>query len=191
MNSEKDWKNSRARNSTANRLTCILLIIYLVVLFWIIVLKMNVSFSYMKGARSINLVPFSKPLILNGKVDYGENILNILIFLPLGVYAGILYKTWATSKKIVVFFLVSFLCETLQLALNIGAFDVTDIINNTLGAIIGFVLFKVIEKLFKNEVTTQRFINIVAAAGTITMIVLLLLLKTNNLWIHGRHIRYQ
>jgi glycopeptide antibiotics resistance protein len=73
--------------------------------------------------------------------------------------------------------------EGFQFILKIGAFDITDIITNTLGGIIGLIIFGAIEKLFNNSVKAQKFINIIAATGTVLMILFLLLLKTNNLWI--------
>lgn len=191
MNLQKDRETNGKNNRKANKLTYALFIIYLILLFWIIVLKLNVSFAYMKGIRSVNLIPFSKPLILNGKADYGENILNILIFIPLGVYAGALYKKWSSGQKIFLSFLTSLFLEGCQLILGIGAFDVTDIINNTLGGIIGLLVFKGVERLFKTGNKAQKFINIIALTGTGIIILLLLLLKTNNLWIMGRNIRYQ
>ncbi|MES1214340.1 MAG: VanZ family protein [Bacteroidota bacterium] len=174
-----------------NKLTYVLSIIYLIALVWIVIFKLNISFSNIKSIRSVNVVPFSKPLILNGKVDLGEMILNVLVFVPLGIYAGILLKSWSTGKKIFFFFGVSLLCELFQLILGVGVFDVTDIITNTFGGITGLMIYKGIEKLFKTDVRAQKFINIIATSGTILMIVLLLLLKTNNLWIHGRNIRYR
>ena len=76
--------------------------------------------------------------------------------------------------------------EGLQFILRVGAFDITDIINNTLGGIIGLLIFEAIEKLFNNRVKSQKFITIIAAIGTLLMISLLLLLKLNML-----PIRYQ
>jgi glycopeptide antibiotics resistance protein len=65
--------------------------------------------------------------------------------------------------------------------LRVGAFDITDTITNTLGGIIGLLIFKAIEKVFKNSVKAQKFINITAAIGTVFMILMLLLLKMNML----------
>jgi glycopeptide antibiotics resistance protein len=70
--------------------------------------------------------------------------------------------------------------------LRVGAVDITDTITNTLGGIIGLLVFKAIEKLFKNSVKAQKFINITAAIGTVLMILMLLLLKMNML-----PVRYQ
>ncbi|MES1220238.1 MAG: VanZ family protein [Bacteroidota bacterium] len=174
-----------------NKLTTILFIIYLIFLTWIVVFKLNVSFSYMKNTRSVNLVPFSKPLILNGKVDFGEMILNIIIFVPFGIYAGVLFKRWRVGKKVLLFVLASLTCEGCQFISGTGAFDITDIITNTSGGLIGLMIFKGIEINFKTSVKAQLFINIIAAIGTIVAIVFLLLLKTNNLWLFGKNIRYQ
>jgi len=70
--------------------------------------------------------------------------------------------------------------------LAVGAFDITDIITNTLGGIIGLMIFKAIEKAFNNSVKAQKFINIISAVGTALMVLLLLLLKMNML-----PVRYQ
>jgi glycopeptide antibiotics resistance protein len=163
-----------------NKLTSALFIIYLMALCWILLFKLGVHLSYMENRR-VNLIPFSEPLILNGKIDVGEIILNVVIFVPLGIYAGILFKRWTIGKKFFFFFLASLLVEGLQFILVIGAFDITDIITNTAGGIIGLIIFIAIEKVFRNSVKAQRFINMIAAIGTVLMIVLLLLLKMNML----------
>ena len=138
------------------------------------------------GNRQVNLIPFNEPLIKNGKIDFGEIIMNVIIFLPLGIYAGILFKKWNFGKNVLFFFLTSLFVEALQFILGAGAFDSTDTITNTIGGIIGLMIFKAIEKVFKNSVKAQKFINITAAIGTVFMILMLLLLKTNNL-----RIKYQ
>ena len=185
MNLQKYWMKNR-RDNRLNKLTIVLFVIYLIALFWIIVLKLSVHFSYMGNMRRINLIPFSESLILNGKLDFGEMIMNAVIFVPLGVYAGILFKRWIIGKKIFLFFLISLICEAFQFILALGVFDITDIINNTLGGIIGLMIYKGIEKVFQNSVKAQKFINILATIGTIVMIVLLFLLKMDKLWIRYR-----
>jgi glycopeptide antibiotics resistance protein len=165
-----------------NKLTSALFIIYLFALFWIILFKFNIQFSYMGNIRSVNLIPFNEPLVLNGKISLAEMVLNIIIFMPLGIYAGILFEKWTIKKQLVFVFLISLIIEVLQFILILGAFDVTDIINNTLGGTIGLVIFRGIEKAFKNRAKAQRFINIIATIGTVLMISLLLFLKINKLF---------
>lgn len=185
MNLQKTGRNISKVNNVANGITIILFISYLVALCWILLFKLGVRFSYM-GNRRVNLIPFSEPLILNGKIDVGEIILNVVIFVPLGVYTGILFERWVFGRKLFFLFLISLIVEGLQFILAVGAFDITDIITNTLGGIIGLTIFKAIEKAFNNSVKAQKFINIISAVGTALMILLLLLLKMNML-----PVRYQ
>ncbi len=170
----------RKENTIANRLTLVLLLVYLGALFWIIVLKLNISFSYKGKAGNVNLIPFHEPVMLNGKVGYGEMILNVFIFIPLGLYIGILFKKWSIGRKIFSFFLVSLLCEVCQYVLRIGAFDITDIINNTLGGIIGLMFFRGTEKVFPPTEKAHKFINTLATIGTILILSVLIYLKINK-----------
>lgn len=164
-------------NNKTNTLTNVLFIIYLIALFWIILFKLNVPFSNMENIRKISLIPFSD---MNGEFAFSEIIMNVVIFVPLGIYSGILFKRWIFRKKLFLFFLISLICEGFQFVLGVGVSDITDIINNTLGGIIGLMIYIGIEKVFKNSVKAQKFINIIATIGTI-LIILLLLLLINNL----------
>ena len=170
--------NNMKENNKTNKLTNVLFIIYLIVLFWILLFKLGVRFSYMEN-RNVNLLPF-------GKIDVAEIILNVVIFVPLGIYAGVLFKRWGFVKKLFFFFVISLMFEGLQFIFRVGAFDITDIITNVLGGLIGSLVFEAIQKLFNNSVRSQKFITIIAAIGTVLMISLLLLLKLNML-----PIRYQ
>jgi len=78
-------------NNKQDKLTYVLFVVYLIALFWILLFKLGVHFSNMGITRSINLIPFNDLLILNGKIDFGGIIMNVLIFVPLGIYAGILF----------------------------------------------------------------------------------------------------
>ena len=183
MNLQKDWPNKKKDNRT-NKLTTVLFIIYLIALFWILLLKLGVQFSYMANRR-VNLIPF-KDAFSRGRIDFSEIILNVLIFVPLGMYAGVLFKRWNFGKKLFFFFLTSLMFELLEFVFRIGAFDVTDIITNTSGGITGLMIFVAIEKIFNNSVKAHKFINIIATIATVLIVSLLLLLKMNML-----PVRYQ
>ena len=175
-----------ASNSKSNPITFGLFFIYLVVLFWIIVLKLSVRFTYMGQQRSMNLIPYNQPLMLNGKADLGEIILNALVFVPMGVYVAILFKKWSVIKSILFFALSSLILESIQYITALGAFDITDIINNTLGGIVGLFLFKILEKLKGNSLKAQKIVNIMALLATIAFICLFLYLKINKLLMFRR-----
>jgi glycopeptide antibiotics resistance protein len=172
--------------SRSNQLTFGLYLIYLAVLFWIIVLKLSVRFTYMGQQRSMNLIPYNQPLMLNGKADLGEILLNALVFVPMGVYVAILFRKWSAIKSILFFSFSSMVLESIQYITALGAFDITDIINNTLGGTIGLLLFKILQKLTGNRQKAQKIVNIVALIGTVTFISLFLYLKINKLLMFRR-----
>lgn len=171
--------------NTSKQLTKLLFFTYLLILAWILLLKLGVQFSYMT-TRSVNLIPFKAPTILNGHVDKGEMILNVIVFFPAGVYVAMLFEQWRFAKQLLLVFLISFIIEALQYLFAIGAFDITDLITNTSGGLIGIVIYFAIEKVFNNSLKAQKLVNIVAAAATVVLLSLLILLKLNML-----PIRYQ
>ena len=185
MQLNDNWSSSNKGNTTTNRLTTILFTVYLIALAWILLFKLGVQFSYMQR-RTVNLIPFNEALIADGKIDVPEIILNVFIFVPLGIYAGILFRKWTFQKQLLFYFLVSLLIEGIQFIIGAGAFDTTDIITNTLGGIIGLLLYKAVEKAFHERSKAQKFINLIAAIGTALMLAFLLLLK-----MHMLPIRYQ
>lgn len=159
------------------RLTEVLFIIYLLALVWIIVFKMEFSFADINGMQNLNLDPYSAPARINGEVVYEEIYFNILAFLPFGLYLGILFKKWNVYQNILVFLLVSLSFETVQYIFAIGASDITDVINNVLGGIIGMVLFRLLNFFMKNSHRAHKLINIFAAVGTVLVVIVLFIFK--------------
>lgn len=84
--------------SSYDKLTKSLFVIYLIVMGWIILLKLGVQFSYMEERR-LNMVPFA-----NGYYSMMETIMNVVIFIPMGMYAGILLRNKAFGMKLLFFF---------------------------------------------------------------------------------------
>ncbi|MEB2785467.1 VanZ family protein [Algoriphagus persicinus] len=166
--------------STTDRLTKTLLLIYLIVLGWIILLKLGVQFSYMEE-RKINLIPFA-----NGYYSMMETILNVIIFIPLGIYAGVLFRNRTFKFNLLFFFLISLMLEGLQVLFKFGTFDITDLLTNTFGGIIGYLLFWTLQRFITKPLKAQKYINIIGAIGTFLIVALLVLLKLNML-----PIRYQ
>lgn len=168
-------------NQGARKWTLALFTIYLIALFWIIIFKFDVSFANFGYSRSINLIPFHESLIINGKTNFDEIIMNVIIFMPLGIYTGMLFKRNAFWQNCFLFFLISFICETAQYILGVGMSDITDLITNTLGGVIGLFIYLGIKKQLKDEVKAQKFINWIATIGTVLMVLLLSVLVISNL----------
>ena len=61
-----------------NKITAGLLVVYLFVLTWIILFKMQFSFQDLRhftDFREINLTPFAGSVIVNNQIDFNEIIL--------------------------------------------------------------------------------------------------------------------
>lgn len=87
--------------------------------------------------RSINLVPFGASVIINGEIHYLEIIVNVLTFLPYGIFVCMFGDRKSFLKMLAPIFFTSLLYEAIQYIWALGASDITDLITNTLGGVIG------------------------------------------------------
>ncbi|MGE7883798.1 VanZ family protein [Bacillus sp. NPDC094077] len=157
-----------------NKITAGLLVVYLFALTWIILFKMQFSFQDLPDFRRINLIPFAGSVIKNDQIDIGEILYNVLAFIPFGIYISMLKPRWSFLKKIAVIAGVSLLFEVLQFIFAIGGSDITDLMGNTLGGIIGAGVYVVFCKLFRTK--ANKILNVLASIGMIFIFVLFLLL---------------
>ena len=166
-------KNNRQRN-----LTRILFAVYFLILVWILLFKMSFSLDELYKDRSINIIPFMGSVVVNGRIYINEIIDNILVFIPIGIYICMLKEDWSILRKISVGFFISLGIEVLQFVLAIGATDITDLLGNTLGGIIGIGVFYLFSKLFNNK--TNKIINILALIVTILLVSMISILLIAN-----------
>ncbi|MDD7794111.1 VanZ family protein [Clostridium sp. 'White wine YQ'] len=157
------------------KLTSGLFIVYFLVLIWIILFKMQVSFNNLPHFRGVNLIPFAGSVIRNNHLDYNEIILNMIVFIPFGLYLSMIKPNWFFCKKIISIAGVSLLFELLQFIFAIGATDITDLISNTLGGAVGIGFYFVFSKILKHK--TNKVLSILALIGTIGIILLGILIS--------------
>ncbi|MBC6005050.1 VanZ family protein [Paeniclostridium sp. NSJ-45] len=162
-----------SKKNNSYKITNILLIIYLFILTFVILFK--IGFPEL-GRRSINLIPYGGSVIVNGKINILELIYNIIAFIPFGIYISILKTNWNFIKKVVPIFGVSLVFEITQFVFGVGASDITDLINNTIGGIIGILIYVMLTKIFKSDLKINKVINIFASLGTICSVLLLVVL---------------
>lgn len=157
----------------------ILLAVYSAALTWIILFKMAVRLDDVGfgTVRAWNLIPFRYSEETSFHLT--EVLENVIAFVPLGVYLGML-KTGAW-KAILIGAAASVTLEVLQFALGIGAADVTDVITNTAGTAIGVGIYLLLTRIFKNREKLDKTLVIVCGAATVVMIVLIALLIAGNL----------
>ena len=99
---------------------------------------------YKKMKGEINFVPFSSV----GATTY---ILNIIMFMPLGFLLPLIWSNFRNIKKVVALGFAFSLCiEICQLFCS-RITDIDDLTMNTLGTIVGFFIWVLFHKIFKNS----------------------------------------
>ncbi len=85
-----------------------------------------------------------------------ENIMNVLVFVPMGFLLGMVFRKISLWKIIIVGFCMSMSIEALQFFFHRGVSEVDDVMHNTLGCMIGYGLYYLIrngyEKLIKERI---------------------------------------
>ncbi|QHQ63874.1 teicoplanin resistance protein VanZ [Anaerocolumna sedimenticola] len=117
----------------------------------------------------------------NGVIRFAEIIMNILAFIPLGVYICMLKAPWSFVKKLLIIVGLTFVFEIIQFIFAIGRADITDVFSNTLGGIIGIGIYALFSKALKGR--TNKVISVLAAVFTILVLLLIALLLVSHRWV--------
>ena len=114
---------------------------------WIfLILCATVIFRDTGVERSYNLIPFWSYFDY-GKHSYflemlGENILNVLLFVPVGFLAGCGFQSVTLKKVLLLGGGLSIFIELLQYFFRKGFCETDDVIHNVAGCLIGYVLWR-------------------------------------------------
>jgi glycopeptide antibiotics resistance protein len=162
--------NGYLKTRTVKLLTKTTLAIYLLTLLWLVLFKFSydlVGVLLHYQTRSLNLVPFAgySPTTAREMLD------NLIVFVPFGLLLGINFVQVSFRRKLAWIFLFSCAVEALQFACAIGRTDVTDVIMNTGGGLLGLALYAV-SKRYANQKALDVGISILLLA-VLTSIVLL------------------
>lgn len=163
----------------SRKMTFFLFGIYLLFLTWIILFKLDVFSTiqiayYNSLGRSINLIPFAGTAVYDGVLDYQEIGLNILCFIPFGIYMEMLDKNATWVKNLFLILAVSFTYEAVQYIFQIGVADITDILANGFGGAIGINIMYVLTSIWHEK--AYEGVNKMALFSTIIVAILLLLM---------------
>ncbi|MBC1475824.1 VanZ family protein [Listeria grandensis] len=157
----------KAVNKKANRELMMIsfFALYIMIVICLVIFPLPIQKEYIsdmikyKQGVSNNMIPFMAWIDAMGDIDYVgvlsafyQPIANIALFFPFGFYLPIIIPEFGFKKIIFVSFLFSLTIELTQevinfiLGFNYRSFDVDDLICNTLGALLGYILFKYIAK---------------------------------------------
>lgn len=107
--------------------------------------------TYIRLSFNFNFVPF-----LYMFSDYRNSLLNVLLFVPLGFFLPFFWKEFRSFGKTVLFgFCTSLVIELLQI-FTFRATDVNDLITNTLGAALGYLLARAVLKLLPKHIPSEQ-----------------------------------
>jgi glycopeptide antibiotics resistance protein len=116
-----------------------LFVVYLVMLAWIVLWKLELPYVGDGALRHIKLVPFA-PTAEDGASEPFEVIANLVLFVPFGLYLGLIVPSWPWWRLAAVVAGSSLALEVTQWVLSVGSCDITDLIVNTAGGLAGLGL---------------------------------------------------
>ncbi|MBO7404716.1 MAG: VanZ family protein [Clostridia bacterium] len=146
--------------------------IYLFLLIWLVLFKFappNVWPSLV-STRRIELIPFAARETGMREMRR-ETLANVAIFVPLGAYLSAFFPKKNFFFPVLIGFLLSLFFEIVQFAFGIGAADVTDLLMNTAGALIGILVWRLLERVLRRRaVTVMNAVGIAAETLFISLL---------------------
>lgn len=114
-------------------------------------------FSAKTWSLNSNIIPFKNTYLyliesqhFNLDIVLQNTLGNVVIFIPLGIFLAMLFKRFQSAAKVAMLgFTITVVIEISQFFLQVGQFDVDDILLNTMGAVIGYYVFKGFIKISK------------------------------------------
>ena len=118
---------------------------------------LNASFVPGDYSSGVNLVPFRDLIYYTRRRlswYFWQALLNVVLFLPYGVFLKIgRRKLWVSA---LIGFGSSLLIEAVEYVTNRGVFDVDDLILNTLGVVIGWLLMSLVYRIRKGRAEQEQ-----------------------------------
>jgi len=118
-----------------------------------------------KRFAKANLKPFTtirlfyKSRSLNTEYKMGNLVGNVVGFIPLGLLLPLLFNWKRGWQAVFGVFLISLSFELAQLLFALGVFDVDDLILNTLGGLIGYIIYWICRSIVRHQRKQEVAIN--------------------------------
>ena len=166
--------NSASHSSRPSRILVIVAFaVYLALLAWVVLWKLEVPWIGDAAGldRPIKWVPFL-PSGDAGASKPAEMLINLVLFVPFGLFVGALAPAWTWWKAALAALAASLVLETVQHLISTGSFDTTDLIINAAGALIGWAVFVLVRKRSgeRTSVVMTRICLIVSALTLVAVV---------------------
>lgn len=129
-------------------------LIYLVFAFYLVAVLSLVGFPGITSLTldfTVNIIPFA------GMVsDFTNAFLNVLLFIPLGIFLPVLFKKYRNIKSTVLFALCMTVVIEIAQIFTFRTTDINDIITNVAGALIGYFVSKKLPKNFTQHIRSNN-----------------------------------
>jgi glycopeptide antibiotics resistance protein len=159
-------------------LTIVLFAIYALLLVGIILFKFPFQYQLTANGRELNLIPFAGAYADHRGFGVSEVIENVLIFVPLGIYLSMLKSEWSFRNRTLVVAATSVAFEAIQFAFGIGRADITDVLCNTVGGMVGIGLYALSTTVLKTR--ANRVLNIVELVVTVIALAFFAYLRAHS-----------
>lgn len=111
-------------------------------------------FNRTRGYHDFSLIPFESYCIALGENNTEillQNIMNIAVYIPVGFLLPYCFRYFEKTRRVLVATIIcSVSIELIQGFAGIGYLEIDDTVNNVFGAVLGLVLYKVVEKVKYN-----------------------------------------
>ena len=141
-----------------------LFLVYLALLVWLVLWKLQLPYVGEGPLRHIKLVPFA-PTAEDGASEPLEVIANVLLFVPFGIYLGLLAPSWPWWKLAGMVAGSSLALEVTQYVVAVGSSDLTDLNVNTAGGVAGLGLLVLARRRLQDR--TGTIMTRVCSIGTV------------------------
>lgn len=137
----------------------LLFISYIIIFIWIVIFKCSLVDDLKITHQTISKLSFYERILnpseiesLIYRIQIGEYfhrsilepLLNIVIFVPIGLYITFFQKEKSILNTFLVSLAMSLSIELIQLATMIGGFSFLDLITNVIGGVIGYSAYRII-----------------------------------------------
>lgn len=132
-------------------------VFYIVILLWITIFKCNIEapiYEHRKLLGHMTILEKFAYAISRFSLKDGtaiDMLLNVFVFIPFGILVPLLRGRTAPITNTVLAALSTLSIESLQLILAIGYFTYSDLILNTLGAVLGIIIYALFIRRMTDE----------------------------------------
>ncbi len=119
---------------------------YLILLTWGIMFKFGGHLSLPSvHIWYVNLIPYAQS---GGSLEIA---FNVFVFIPYGLLFMTVAKRLTFWQKFLIIMATSFIFEFIQFLTNIGVADITDLINNSIGGLLGLGIYQLLSKKIRSD----------------------------------------